>query len=64
MKVYYGASDGVSAAFKETGSGVGTLKLEILVGGEVVAELETSTGSGTVAASWSPRTGTTEDRYT
>lgn len=56
-----GASGGVSAAFKKTGSDAGTLRLELLAGGEVVAERETSTESDTMAASWSPRTEPTGD---
>lgn len=61
MKVEDGTSGGVSAAFEKTGFDVGTLKLEILAGGKVVVRRETLTDSGTVAASWSPPTGTTGD---
>ncbi len=60
-KVEDGTSGGVSAAFEKTGSDAGTLKLEILADGEVVAERETSEGAGTVAASWSSPTGTAGD---
>ena len=54
-----GASGDISAAFKKTRSGAGTLKVEIVADGEVVAERETSEELGTVAASWSPQTGRT-----
>ncbi len=59
LEIGDGASDDISAAFKKTRLGAGTLKVEIVANGEVVAERETSEELGTVAASWSPQTGRT-----
>jgi copper transport protein len=55
LKVEDSASGSVSAAFRKTLPGEGTLKLEILADGEVVTEREASAESTSVAASWIPR---------
>ena len=52
-------SGSVSAAFRKTLPDEGTLKLEILADGGVVAEREASAESTSVAVSWSPQGGGT-----
>jgi len=54
VKAEDGFSGDISAAFEKTRPGAGTLRLEIVADGEVVAERETSEELGMVAASWSP----------
>ena len=55
LKVEDSVSGSVSGAFRKTLPAEGTLKLEIVADGEVVAEREASAESTWVAASWSPR---------
>ena len=56
-------SDILAVAFRKTQpADEGTLKVEILVDGEVVAEDETSEEIGVINVSWSPQTGQIERR--
>ncbi len=59
LKVQDSVSGSVSTAFRKTLPDEGTLKLEILADGGVVAEREASAESSSVADSWSPRGGGT-----
>jgi hypothetical protein len=59
LKVKDSVSGSVSTAFRKTLPDEGTLKLEILADGGVVAEREASAESSSVADSWSPRGGGT-----
>jgi len=54
VKAKDGFSGDISAAFEKTRPGGGTLRLEIVAAGEVVAKRETSKVLGTVDVSWSP----------
>jgi hypothetical protein len=57
------ASDILAAVFRKTQpADEGTLKVEILVDGEVVAEDETSEEIGVINVTWSPQTGQIERR--
>ena len=56
-------SDILAAVFRKTQpNDEGTLKVEILVDGEVVAEDETSEEVGVINVAWSPQTGQIERR--
>ena len=63
VKIGDSVSNSVSAAFRKTLPDEGTLKLEILADGEVVAERETSAESSSVAASWSPQSRGTRESF-